>query len=50
MMMGDNGIDPMMLMLMNGGKMDMSNPMMMYMLMKDGNANDMLPLMLMMNK
>ena len=49
MMMGDNGIDPMMLMMMNGGKMDMSNPMMMYMLMKDGNTNDMLPLMLMMN-
>ena len=49
MMMGDNNIDPMMLMMMSGGKMDMSNPMMMYMLMKDGNANDMLPLMLMMN-
>ena len=49
MMMGDGNIDPMMLMMMNGGKMDMSNPMMMYMLMKDGNANDMLPLMLMMN-
>lgn len=31
--------------LMNGGNFDMSNPMMLYFLMKDGKANDMLPLM-----
>ena len=50
LMMEDNkDMDPMMLMLMmNGGKMDMNNPMMMYMLMKGGNS-DMLPLMFMMN-
>ena len=42
--------DPMMLMLMNGGKMDMSNPMMMYMLMKDNKSkDDILPLLMMMN-
>ncbi len=47
LMMGDSDFDPMMLMLM-GGKMDMSNPMMMYMLMKDGDkGNDMLPFLLM---
>lgn len=50
MLMGDNkDFDPMMLMLMNGGKMDMSNPMMMYFLMKDTNHKDMLPLLMMMN-
>lgn len=49
LMLMSNGkdFDPMMLMLMNGGKMDMSNPMMLYFLMKDGNKNDMLPFMLM---
>ncbi len=37
-----------MMMLMNGGKMDTSNPMMMYFMMKDnGNMKDMLPLMFM---
>ena len=48
-MLMSNGkdFDPMMLMLMNGGKMDMSNPMMLYFLMKDGNKNDVLPFMLM---
>ena len=50
MLMGENkDFDPMMLMLMNGGKMDMSNPMMMYFLMKDTNHKDMLPLLMMMN-
>lgn len=50
MLMGDNKeFDPMMLMLMGGGKFDTSNPMMMYFLMKDTNQKDMLPLMLMMN-
>ena len=50
LMMEDNkDMDPMMLMLMmNGGKMDMNNPMLMYMMMKGGNS-DMLPLMFMMN-
>lgn len=49
LMLMSNGkdFDPMMLMLMNGGKMDMSNPMMLYFLMKDGNKNDTLPFMLM---
>lgn len=48
MLMGNGkDFDPMMLMLMNGGKMDMSNPMMLYFLMKDGNKNDALPFMLM---
>ena len=48
-MLMSNGkdFDPMMLMLMNGGKMDMSNPMMLYFLMKDGNKNDAIPFMLM---
>ena len=41
---GNKDIDPMMLMCMSGGKMDMSNPMMMYFLFKDGNKSDMLPL------
>ena len=46
LMMGDSDIDPMMLMAMSGN-MDMSNPMMMYFLMKDGDNSDLLPLMLM---
>lgn len=49
LMMGEgNDIDPMMLMCMMGGKMDMSNPMMMYFMLKDGKNTDILPLMLMM--
>lgn len=48
MLMGDNkDFDPMLLMLMNGGKFDMSNPMMMYFLMKDTNHKDLLPLLMM---
>lgn len=50
LMMGDGKMDDMlpMMMLMNGGKMDTSNPMMMYFMMKDnGNMKDMLPLMFM---
>ena len=48
LMLGDGkSVDPMMIMLAFGGKMDMSNPMMLYFLMKDGNKNDMLPFMLM---
>ena len=50
LMMGDGKMDDMlpMMMLMNGGTMDMSNPMMMYFMMKDNsNMKDMLPLMLM---
>lgn len=48
MLMGDNkDFDPMMLMLMGGGKFDMSNPMMMYFLMKDTNHKDLLPLLMM---
>jgi hypothetical protein len=49
LMSSGKDFDPMMLMLMlmNGGKMDMSNPMMLYFLMKDGNKNDVLPFMLM---
>ena len=50
MLMGDGkDFDPMMLMLMGGGKFDMNNPMMMYFLMKDTNQKDMLPLLMMMN-
>ena len=41
-------IDPMMMMLMMGGKMDMSNPMMMYFILKDNKNSDLLPLMFMM--
>lgn len=41
-------IDPMMMMLMMGGKMDMSNPMMMYFMLKDNKNSDLLPLMFMM--
>lgn len=48
MLMGDNkDFDPMMLMLMSNGKFDMSNPMMMYFLMKDTNHKDLLPLLMM---
>ena len=46
LMMGDSDIDPMMLMAMSGN-MDMSNPMMLYFLMKDGDNSDLLSLMLM---
>ena len=46
-MEGNKDIDPMMLMCMSGGKMDMSNPMMMYFLFKDGDKSDMLPLLFM---
>lgn len=53
MLMGDSknakDIFPMM-MLMNGGQMDMSNPFMMMALCGDGKMNDMLPLMMLMNK
>lgn len=39
-----------MMMMMNGNqKIDMTNPMMMYMLMKDSNHENMLPLLMMMN-
>ena len=51
LMMSDGGkdIDPMMFMLMSGGKFDMSNPMFMYFMMKDGDkSSDMLPFMFMM--
>lgn len=51
LMMSDNNkdIDPMMFMLMSGGKFDMSNPMMMYFMMKDGDkSSDMFPFMFMM--
>lgn len=48
LMLGDGkSVDPMMIMLATGGKMDMSNPMMLYFLMKDGNKNDMLPFLMM---
>lgn len=53
LMMNENGkdFDPMMFMLMNGGKFDMSNPMMMYLMMKDGDKySDMLPFIFMMMK
>lgn len=52
MLMGeDNGkIDPMMMVFMMGGKMDMNNPMMMYFMLKDRGNNDMLPFLFMMNK
>lgn len=50
MMENDSDIDPMMMMLMmNGGQMDFSNPMLMYMMCKnEGKMSDMLPFMLMM--
>ena len=47
-----NGVKDMLplMMMANGGNMDMSNPLMMYALMSgDGKMGDMLPLMLMMN-
>ena len=47
LMDGNKDIDPIMLMCMSSGKMDMSNPMMMYFLFKDGDKSDMLPLLLM---
>ena len=49
MMENDGKIDPMMMMLMmNGGKMDFSNPMFIYMMCKDNDdMSDMLPFMLM---
>lgn len=54
MMSDDKDFDPMMLLMMNGNGMagfDISNPLMMYMLMKDGGKdNDMLPLLLMMGQ
>lgn len=53
LMMNENSkdFDPMMFMLMNGGKFDTSNPMLMYFMMKDGDkSSDMLPFMLMMMK
>ena len=56
MLMTDDGkdFDPAMLMLMMGSNgagtgFDMSNPMMLYFLMKDGKGSDMLPLMFLMN-
>ena len=50
MMESDGDIDPMMMVLMmNGGQMDFSNPMLMYMMCKnEGKMSDMLPFMLMM--
>ena len=50
MMMGNKDMDPMMLMMMmgQGGNTNlMSNPMMMYFLMKDGKGSDMLPFVMM---
>lgn len=48
LMLGDGkSVDPMMIMLAFGGKMDMSNPMMMYFLMKDGSKSDALPFLMM---
>jgi hypothetical protein len=52
MLLADGGKSDDMLPLMfamGGGKFDMSNPMMMYFLMKDSKSNDMLPLMFLMN-
>ena len=49
MMLEDGDIDPMMLMMMNGGKMDMSNPMMMYALMNKSGSSDIMPLIMMAN-
>ena len=53
LMMNENSkdFDPMMFMLMNDGKFDTSNPMLMYFMMKDGDkSSDMLPFMFMMMK
>ena len=52
MMLADGKNDDMLplMFMMNGGQMDMSNPMMLYFLMKDGKAgNEMLPLLMMSN-
>ena len=52
MMLADNKNNDMLpfMLMMNGSKMDMSNPMMMYFLMKDNKGdNDMLPFLLMSN-
>ena len=51
MMLADGGktddVLPLMFLMNGGGNFDMSNPMMLYFLMKDGKSNDMLPLMMM---
>lgn len=48
---GENRVDDMMLpLMMMNGQMDMSNPLMMYFMMKDGKNSDALPLILMMNQ
>jgi hypothetical protein len=50
MLMGNKDMDPMMLMMMMGQGSNtnmMSNPMMMYFLMKDGKGSDMLPFVMM---
>lgn len=53
MMLADGGktddVLPLMFLMNGGNGFDMSNPMMLYFLMKDGKSNDMLPLMLMAN-
>lgn len=49
MMLESGDIDPMMLMMMSGGKMDMSNPMMMYALMNKSSSSDIMPLIMMAN-
>ena len=52
MMLADGKNDDMLplMFMMNGGQMDMSNPMMLYFLMKDGKAgNEMLPFLMMSN-
>jgi hypothetical protein len=52
MMLADNKNNDMLpfMLMMNGGKMDSFNPMMMYFLMKDNKGdNDMLPFLLMSN-
>ena len=43
----DKDIDPMMIALMFGSKVDMSNPMMMYWLMKGGNKGEAIPFLMM---
>ena len=53
MMLADGGktddVLPLMFLMNGGGNFDMSNPMMLYFLMKDGKGNDMLPLMFLTN-
>ena len=44
----DKEIDPMAMMLLMGGKMDMSNPMMMYFMLKGDKSDNLIPLMFMM--